>query len=143
MSTIFNTAGGVVSLPATPTNTLNLAVKASLGQGSIMRNLGNFYSSWDATLGVVQQQFSIAASASLALPSGASGLMVYSNGGALTVNLSKTTGTVQAPAVANYTVYMQQMYMTDDSLSGVTLVNTSTTDAVTGFLAYIPYTFSG
>jgi len=143
MSTVFNASGGVVSLPATPTNTLNFAIKASLGQGSIMRNLGNFYSSWDATPGVVQQQFSIAGSASLVLPSGVAGLIVVSNGGILTLNLTKTTGTTESPVVANYSVYMEQLYLTDDSLSGVTIVNPTAGVVVTGFLAYIPYVFAG
>jgi len=143
MSTVFNAGGGIVSLPQTPLNTLNLSVKASLGQNQITRNIGNFYSSWDASNGAVQQQFSIVNGTPLVLPSGAAGLLVYSNGGTLTLNLSKTTGTVQAPTVANYTVYMEQLYITDDSLSAVTLVNPVAGTPVTGFIAYIPYAFSG
>ena len=140
MSTVFNTSGGVVSLPATPMNTLNLAIKASLGQNQITRNVGNFYTSFDATNGAVQQQFSIAAGATLALPTGSAGLLVSSNGGALTLNLSKTTGTTATPVVTSYTVTINQVYLSDDTLSTVSIMNPGTTP-VTGFIAYIPYVF--
>jgi outer membrane usher protein FimD/PapC len=143
MSTVFNTSGGIVSLPATPLNTLNFAIRGSLGQNQITRNIGNFYASWDATMGAVQQQFSIANGTPLVLPSGAAGILVYSNGGTLTLNLSKTTGTVEAPMVANYTVYMEQIYLSDDSLSAVTIENPTVGTTVTGFIAYVPYAFSG
>lgn len=138
MSTVFNTSGNIVSLPATPMNTLNLAIKASLGQNQITRNVGNFYASFDATNGATQQQFSIAASATLTLPTGSAGLLISSNGGALTLNLSKTTGTT-TPVVTTYTVTMNQVYLSDDTLSTVSITNSGTTP-VTGFLAYIPYT---
>ena len=143
MSTVFNASGGIVSLPATPKNTLNFAIKGSLGQNQILRNIGNFYASWDATNGAIQQQFSISNGSPLILPSGCAGLLVVSNGGDLTLNLAKTTGTIQAPVVADYTVFMQQMYLTDDSLSGVTIVNPTAGFVVTGFIAYVPYTFAG
>src|SRR5271168_366768 len=139
MSSVFSTTGGVVSLPATPMNTLNLAIRASLGQNQITRNVGNFYASFDATNGVVQQQFSIAAGATLTLPTGSAGLLVSSNGGALTLNLSKTTGTT-TPTVTTYMVTVNQVYVSDDTLSAVSITNPGTT-VVAGFIAYIPYVF--
>jgi hypothetical protein len=142
MSTVFNTGGGVVSLPATPTNTLNFAIRGSLGQKQITRNIGNFMASFDATAGAILQQFSISANTSLVLPTGSAGLLVKSNGGALSLNLSKTTGTVVAPVVAQYTVFMTQLYLTDDNLSGVTITNAGDTP-VLGFIAYVPFTFAG
>jgi hypothetical protein len=141
MSSVFSTTGNIISLPATPTNTLNFAVKGSLGQGQIMRNIGNFYTSFDATEGAVLQQFSV--TTSLVLPTGSAGLLITSNGGPLVLNLTKTTGTLESPVVAMYTVYMTQLYLTDDMLSGVTIVNPTAGSTVSGFLAYIPYTFSG
>jgi hypothetical protein len=141
MSAVFSTAGNIVSLPATPTNTLNFAVKGSLGQGQIMRNIGNFYTSFDATEGAVLQQFSV--TSSLVLPSGTAGLLVTSNGGPLVLNITKTTGTTLAPVVSMYTVYVNQLYLTDDTLSAITIVNPTAGSTVSGFLAYIPYTFSG
>lgn len=143
MSTVFNSSGGIVSLPATPLNTLNFSIRGSLGQNQITRNIGNFYTSWDATNGAVQQQFSIAYGTPLVLPSGTAGLLVSSIGGGLNLSLTKTTGTTQAPVIANYTVYMGQLYLTDDNLSAVTLENPVSGTIVTGFIAYIPYTFSG
>jgi len=142
MSSVFSTSGNIVSLPATPTNTLNFAVKGSLGQGSIMRNIGNFYASFDATEGAVLQQFSVSSS-SLVLPTGTAGLLIVSNGGPLVLNLTKTTGTLVAPVVTMYTVYLNQLYLTDDMLSGVTIVNPTAGSTVSGFIAYVPYTFSG
>jgi hypothetical protein len=143
MSTVFNTSGGVVSLPATPLNTLNFSIRGSLGQNQITRNIGNFRTSWDATNGAVQQQFSITYGTPLVLPSGTTGLLVSSVGGGLNLNLTKTTGTPASPVVANYTVYMGQLYLTDDNLSAVTLVNPVAGTTVTGFIAYVPYTFTG
>ena len=139
MSAVFNATGGVVSLPATPMNTLNLAIRASLGQNQITRNVGNFYASFDATNGAVQQQFSIAADATLTLPSGSTGLLVSSNGGALTLNLSKTTGTT-TPTVSTYMVTVNQIYVSDDTLSAVSITNPGN-NVITGFVAFVPYTF--
>ena len=214
MSTVFNASGGIVSLPSMPLNTLNLSIKASLGQNQITRNVGNFYASFNATNGAVQQQFSIASGSNLVLPTGSSGLFVISNGGSLNLNLTKTTATVidvtgvmwgsgvvtvalaedhgitiggtaswilsgitptayngtytvtataantftyslasnpgtvtilgtaeSSPVVSDYTVYMNQVYVSDDSLSAITIANPGTT-TVTGFVAYVPYTFS-
>jgi hypothetical protein len=141
MSVVFNSSGQLVTLPIVPTNTLSLAVKATLGQNQVQRNVGNFYSTFDATNGCLQQQFSIGVSSSLVLPTGAAGLVISTNNGGLTLQLSKTTGTSGSPTTVTYEVYMNSLYISDDSLSGVTLLNASSTVVISGFIAYVPYTF--
>jgi hypothetical protein len=140
MSVVFNASGGIVALPSTPINTLNFAIKASLGQNQITRNIGNFYTSWDASEGAVQQQISISNGAPLVLPTGTAGLLVSSNGGPLNLTITKTTGTTEAPVVSTYNVYVSELYITDDQLTSVTISNPTVGGVVTGFVAYVPYT---
>ncbi len=130
----------IISVPIVPINTLSLRGQIASGQSQVIRNIKQVSCSYDATDGLIVQEFSIPASGSLALPTGTTALMLSILGSTflsptpLSLTISKTVG--QTTNV--YEVVVNQLYLSDDTLTAISISNPSTTAAVSGVLTYVP-----
>jgi len=117
-------------------------MKASVfsGKGQVLQNLMSVSPAYDATAGLVVQNFTIAASGTLDLPVGTTALFLTIKGSTflaptpVTLTITKTVESV----TSMYEVTVNQFYVSDDALTTVAITNPSTTAAVSGTIAYVP-----
>lgn len=132
MSAVIGCTDCIVSLPVVPVSTLNLRLTLYAGQSQVLRNIDNIRLSYDASAGLVVQDFGIAAAATLTLPTGTTAL-VLSVSAPVTLTITKTVDST----TTIYEVTVNQFYVSDDALTAVEIANTGTT-AMTGTLSYVP-----
>jgi hypothetical protein len=141
MSTVIGSCTDcIISVPVVPTSTLGLKGNLFAGQGLVLKNLMSLSPAYDASAGLVVQDFTIAASGSLDLPVGTTALVLNVKGSTflaptpLQLTLTKTVGM----NTSMYEVTVNQVYVSDDALTTISIANPSTTAAVSGTIAYVP-----
>lgn len=133
-----STGNCIVDGPQSPSNTLNAVLKVSQGQGLILRHLATMPVTFDATLGLSTQDFSLGGARSIVLSRGSAGLII-STTAPLTVTTTQTV--VGGQSTITNTITVNSILILDADYSSIVIANpnASGTADITGQLIYVPY----